>query len=215
MTESFTGGPLASFDSAGREQLSVLMDHGLTPASRVVDLGCGALRAGRWLIPVLDRGHYCGVEPNEAMLARGLKDFIDPDIVKIKQPRFSTNDQFDLSEFGTQFTHMLMRSVWTHASKRQIESSLDSFLKWSTPDAVLLTSVLPMRTGWKPWRWRPDYNGQEWVGISHESDQPGMVAHRMRWIRSACSARRLRVCRLRREPLNGQHWLRITQDRPS
>jgi hypothetical protein len=212
MTEFFTGGPPALFDVAGREQLSVLMDHGLTPASRLVDLGCGALRGGRWVIPILDRGHYCGVEPNSAMLAHGLREFIDPEIVKIKQPRFSTNDQFDLSEFDTRFTHMIMRSVWTHASKGQIEASLDSFLKWSTPDGVLLTSVVPMRTGWNPWRWRPDYKGQEWVGISHKSDQPGVVAHNMRWIRRACSARQLRLRLVPREPLNGQRWLRITFD---
>jgi hypothetical protein len=163
------------------------------------------------VIPLLDRGHYCGVEPNGAMLARGLRDFVDPDIVRIKQPRFSTNDRFDVSEFDTTFTHMIMRSVWTHASKRQIEASLDSFVEWSTQDAVLLTSVLPMRGGWDPRHWRTDYKGEQWVGISHTSDHPGMVAHRMRWIRAACESRYLRVQRVHRRPLNGQRWLRITR----
>jgi hypothetical protein len=212
MIETFTGGHPAFFDEAGREQLAVLMDHGLTPASRVVDVGCGALRGGRWLIPVLDRGHYCGVEPNAAMLARGLEGFVDPDIVAIKHPRFSINDQFDLSGFDMQFTHMIMRSVWTHASKGQIESSLDAFVEWGTQDAVLLTSVVPIRNGWNPRHWRPDYQGDEWVGISHVSDQPGIVAHRMRWIRGACRARRLQVHAVRRKPLNEQRWLRITRD---
>ena len=87
-----------------------------------------------WLIPLLDTRHYCGVEPNRGMVERGLRDYLDPAVVALREPRFSFNDEFDLSEFDTEFTHMLLRSVWTHATKPQIEQCLDAFAKWATPD---------------------------------------------------------------------------------
>ena len=207
MNEDFSGGPPEDFDTAGREQLVALLEHGLVPASTVADMGCGALRGGRWVIPLLEPGHYCGVEPNRSMVEAGLKNNLDPEVLRLKCPRFSYNAEFDLSEFGTRFSHVLMRSVWTHASKRQIEASLNSVVTWGTKDVVVLTSVLkPSRN---PFSRRADYKGDAWVGRSHESDQPGMVAHSYAWLRKACQARDLHMEPWNRPPLNGQHWLRI------
>ena len=42
----FTGGPAKHFEVAGRNQLAVLLEHGLHTSSRVLDIGCGALRGG-------------------------------------------------------------------------------------------------------------------------------------------------------------------------
>ena len=203
----FTGGPEELFDAAGREQLAALLDHGLVPASRVVDLGCGALRGGRWVIPILDAGNYFGVEPNREMLDRGLSEFVDPEMLRIKHPRFSNNDSFDLSEFDTRFTHFLLRSIWTHASKLQIRQCLDAFVSHSTPDAVMLTSRISRSID--PRRGLSDYRGSDWRGRSHESSSPGMVAHSLRWIRGEARQRRLTVARSRRPPVGGQHWLVI------
>ena len=157
MNEDFTGGPPEDFDKAGREQLIALLEHDLLPTSTVADIGCGALRGGRWVIPLLDPGHYCGVEPNRSMVAAGLEQNLDPEVLRLKRPRFSYNSEFDLSEFDTRFSHVLMRSVWTHASKRQIEASLDSIATWGTKDVVVLTSVIePSRN---PLNRRRDYQG--------------------------------------------------------
>jgi len=87
--DHFTGGAPQLFEAAGREQLAVLLDHGLTSKSKVADLGCGALRGGRWVIPVLEPLGYCGVEPFREKVARGLRDFINPDLVRLLRPRFS------------------------------------------------------------------------------------------------------------------------------
>ena len=208
MNEDFTGGPPEDFDRVGREQLVALLEHGLLPTSTVADIGCGALRGGCWVIPLLEPGNYCGVEPNRSMVEAGLKN-LDPEVVRLKRPRFSYNAEFDLSDFDTRFSHVLMRSIWTHASKRQIEASLDSIVTWGAEDVVVLTSVIkPSRS---PFSGRADYKGDSWVGRSHESDQPGMVAHSYGWIRKACEARELRVERWNRPPLNGQYWLRVTR----
>lgn len=43
--EMFTGGPVKYFEQIGRLQLEVLLHEGLQPTSKVLDIGCGALRA--------------------------------------------------------------------------------------------------------------------------------------------------------------------------
>src|SRR5213082_1830019 len=59
--DQFFGVPVKDFAFAGREQLAYLMDAGLKQDSQVLDIGCGVLRAGYWLIHYLDPGCYCGI----------------------------------------------------------------------------------------------------------------------------------------------------------
>lgn len=202
--QQFLGGPPEVFDTVGREQLAALLDFGLRPESTVLDIGCGCLRGGRWIIPLLDSGHYCGIEPNREMLAYGLAHVIDPEITRIRRPRFDHNDRFDFTVFNTPFTHFIARSVWTHADKSQIAAMLDGVAATGAPDAVLLASYRPAH-----WYRNDDYKGVGWVGRSHESDQSGMIRHSYTWIARACRERGLAVSRVDRPVVNGQPWLAI------
>jgi SAM-dependent methyltransferase len=201
------GGPPKLFERVGREQLIVLLEHGLDFDSTVVDIGCGALRGGRWVIPLLEPGHYCGVDPNRQQVESGLARFVPPEVVDAKRPRFSFNAEFDLSAFGTTFTHFLLRSVWTHAPKPMIERTLDAFVRWATPDGVMLASLWTPRLVPARGRYRPDYKGTEWVGRDHRSSVHGGVAHSWRWVRAAAAARGLTAAKLRRPPINRQVWV--------
>lgn len=202
---TFFGVPIAGFEKAGRQQLILLLMAGLEPHSKVLDLGCGVLRAGYWLIHFLDPHCYFGVEPSRERLETGRTLLLEPDTERVKQPRFDTNPEFDSGVFGVKFDFFLAYSIWTHASKPQIETMLDNFLRDSTPGAVFLTSVLPA-----VWR-RRDYRGEGWFGTSHESSQPGCIRHSLRWIADACRRRGLRVCKLGRER-DGQTWLQISRE---
>ena len=99
----------------------------------------------------------------------------------------------------------MARSIWSHASKPQIEASLDSFARDAAGAGVLLASYLPARTRDK------DYRGASWVGTSHESDVPGCIHHDRRWIRAACERRGLVVRTLGRDVTYRQWWLAITR----
>lgn len=204
----FTGGPPRSFESVGRLQLSTLVREGLYPSSKLLDVGCGCLRAGYWLIRLLDRGCYFGIEPNERMLQVGVKQVLGPEVQVEKLPRFDTNDRFDFSVFGTKFDVILARSIWTHASKSQIQAMLDTFLQNSTSDAFFLTSYMP--ASWIS-REASDYNGAQWVGRSHTSTTPGLVYHKRSWIESECRARGLLLQQLSDAPFNEQYWLKISR----
>jgi SAM-dependent methyltransferase len=199
----FVGGPVKDFEQVGRLQLITLLEQDLDPQSKVLDVGCGCLRGGYWLIHFLDPCCYHGIEPNREMLQAGLDSILEPGLADEKEPAFACNDDFDLDVFdGARFDFVLARSIWTHASKTQIEKMLDSFSEVAADGGVLLASYLRARLF-------RDYKGSGWVGRSHESDTPGLVTHSFPWIRQACENRGLTVTELDSRELNNQRWLRI------
>jgi SAM-dependent methyltransferase len=181
---TFVGCPLELFELTARDPLCVALMEGLNPDSSVLEVGCGCLRVGYWFIQFLNAGRYCGIEPNEQMLAAG-RDVLLGTMDAEKQPRFDTNDRFDFGAFGTTFDFVIAFSIWTHASKSQISTMLDQFKRTANPGAKFVTSWLSPRPS------MADYNGTSWVGRSHESDQPGCVAHCPEWIREAAASRGL------------------------
>jgi hypothetical protein len=204
----FTGGPPHLFESAGRLQLSTLVREGVYPSSKVLDIGCGCLRAGYWLVRLLDSGCYFGIEPNQPMLQAGLDHILGPELQAAKKPSFDTNDRFDFSVFAVKFDVFLARSIWSHAPKPQIQTMLDGFLQNSSPDGFFLTSYYP--APWLSWKTR-DYSGTRWIGKSHVSAQPGQVAHKRTWIEAQCRERGLFLRQLPDPPFNGQYWLKISR----
>src|SRR5215470_8118420 len=98
--KTFFGFPARDFEKGGREQFRYLLHAGLYPDSKVIDIGCGILRAGYWLIHFLDAGCYCGIEPHVGRLEMGTGTILEPETLKAKRPRFDTNPHFDTSVFG-------------------------------------------------------------------------------------------------------------------
>jgi hypothetical protein len=203
--KKFLGVPVNDFAKGGREQLGYLLNAGLELDSKVVDIGCGVLRAGYWLIHFLDPGCYYGIEPHAGRLEMGVGTILEPEVLEAKRPRFDTNPRFDTSVFGEKFDFFLAYSIWTHASKPQIQTMLDGFLRDAKEGGVFLTSYLP--AGWK----RPDYQGDGWHGTSHESDVPGCIYHRRSWIRAECDRRGLAARDLGRDKTSLFPWLEITR----
>jgi hypothetical protein len=203
--ERFLGVPVQDFEKSGREQLIYLLKAGINPGSKVIDLGCGILRAGYWLIHFLNPGNYCGIESHKERLEIGIQCILEPQLVEGKRPRFDTNPHFNTSVFNEKFDFFLAYSVWTHASKQQIQAMLDAFVRDAKQDGVFLTTYLPAN-----WRHR-DYRGDSWCGTSHESDVPGCIHHSLGWIRANGQCRGLTVQSLGRDKTHGQSWLRITR----
>lgn len=201
----FTGGPVKDFEVSGRAQLITLLRVGLYPHSKLLDVGCGCVRAGYWLIQFLDRHGYCGIEPNTKMLQAGIDELLPAHLTEQKQPRFDSNQEFDFSVFGEDFDFVLAFSIWSHASKPQIKRMLASFAQTASPNGVFLTSYR------KAGLLKRDYSGDQWVGRSHESDVAGMVAHSYRWIEDQCARHGLRARETKLERLANQRWLYITR----
>jgi len=198
----FLGGPVKHFDAVGRFTFMTLLSLGLTPHHNVLDIGCGCLRIGYWLIHFLDTGRYAGIEPNQGMLQAGKEAFLSSDVIESKWPRFSSNDDFDFGVFDMSFDFMLARSVWTHAAPRQIEAMLDGFLHCSNPGGLFLTSYLPASDD------KDHHTGTEWVGRSRDSNEGGVVRYKFDWIQDLCAGRDLLVRELDNNLLK-QTWLVI------
>jgi SAM-dependent methyltransferase len=202
--ETFIGGPISKFSKIGRLYLITLLKMGLTPDSKVLDVGCGALRGGFWLIHFLNPNCYYGIEPNETMLEVGKKLLLTEETISYKNPRFDTNSDFIFSRFNQKFDYIIARSIWSHASKQQILKMLDEFVNTSTPNGVFLTSYL------RPYFSNQDYKGKEWKGRSHDSNISGIIYHSFSWINNECKKRQLNVKELRFDYID-QIWLCISR----
>ena len=99
----FLGGPIDIFHEAGQKVLTILLSEGMTPASKLLEIGCGCLRCGYWLISILEEDNYFGIEPNTHMLQAGQEIMLSENTFKFKKPRFDNNDQFDLNVFDEKF----------------------------------------------------------------------------------------------------------------
>jgi len=200
----FVGCPLESFAATARDPLCLALMTGLSRDSTVLEVGCGCLRVGYWFISYLNPGKYCGIEPNVQMLDAG-RELILGDLARDKQPRFSDNDDFDFRAFTTDFDYVIAFSIWSHASKPQIARMLDAFLETARPGARLAASWFVPREG------IPDYQGASWVGRSHLSDEPGVVAHDPDWLAAAATSRGLEYQFLDDFMTLGQNWVVITR----
>jgi SAM-dependent methyltransferase len=236
----FLGGPPGekTFEKVGRSQLVILLKNGLYPNSRVLDVGCGALRGGYWLINFLQPGRYYGIEPNRKMLQIGVRNFLTKNLINVKRPRFAYNDDFDFTVFNAKFDFVIARSIWTHSARAHIQKMLDSFVKTKAQKGIFLTSYYPSGIS-RGYNWGQsaaanvhkivetlrgkkrekgiglasgvfgNYRGSSWVGRSHESDLPGFVRHSFQWICDECNGRGLAVREIKEETIGGQIWLRI------
>ena len=191
------------FEKTGRAQLEALIRHGLNPWDKLLDIGCGALCGGYWMIHFLNRGGYHGIEPNTVAFDAGVEHIPEPGLFEEKQPKFLHNDQYDFSGFNETFDYFHAHSIWTHAPKKDIEKMLDGFVEFARPGARFLTSFKSPRI------FRPDYKGDAWVGGSHESDQAGICRHSFSWIEQACRSRKLEVGLLKGEKIHKQKWILI------
>jgi SAM-dependent methyltransferase len=107
-------GPFEQYDVIGAAQFALLYALGLRQHHRLIDVGCGSLRAGRMLIAYLEPGNYFGVEPNTWLIDEAVKNQVGRDLLAIKRPTFKATDRFDFSGLGT-FDFVLVQGVATNA----------------------------------------------------------------------------------------------------
>ncbi len=123
-------GPAHEYDIMGATQFALLYSLGLRARHRLLDIGCGSLRAGRLLIPYLDSQGYTGLDPNQWLIDQGIEMNIGRDLVEAKQPTFVYNDSFDVSDLPP-FDFIVAQSVASHtgpAMTRQLMASVHQAL---------------------------------------------------------------------------------------
>jgi SAM-dependent methyltransferase len=139
---AFVGAP-DSYDLHGALQFQLLCALGLREHHRVLDFGCGSLRAGRLLIPYLAPGRYCGLEPNRWLIEDAISHQLGRDILAIKQPTFHQFDDFRAERSGTGFDFILAHSVLTHAGLDIFARVLDGFCAALATDGLAVFTIHP------------------------------------------------------------------------
>lgn len=98
----------------GKMQFDYLLGHGLTPDRRMLDIGCGNLRAGWRFIGHLEAGHYYGIDISPDILIaakrtlaeRGLQDKL-PHLTLTRDLTFDflPDGHFDVVHAHSVFSH--------------------------------------------------------------------------------------------------------------
>lgn len=98
----------------GRLQFDYLLSHGLEPSHRMLEIGCGNLRAGHLFIAHLDPGHYYGVDispdilfaAQDTLARHGLQPRL-PHLTPVRDLRldFLPEGHFDVIHAHSVFSH--------------------------------------------------------------------------------------------------------------
>lgn len=122
--------------SASSSTFALLHRGGLTEASMLLEVGCGALRFARLAIPFLLPGHYACIEPQPKLVDAGFRFELGYDILLRKRPRFAHNavfqpppDSSDPIERGatvsnSKYDIMLAQSIFTHTAADMLELAI-------------------------------------------------------------------------------------------
>jgi len=114
MTHRARVGPAELFDVIGAQQFCVLAGLGLREYHRLLDVGCGCLRGGRFFIPYLMRGAYCGLEPDMDLLDDGIAIEVGQSQINERAPEFHHFDDFRLTRIPGLFNYVLAQSILSH-----------------------------------------------------------------------------------------------------
>ena len=155
-------GPIKRYDTMSYLQFCIMCKVGLREHHKLLDIGCGSLRAGKLFIPYLLPGNYYGVEPNKWLVDEGVKNEVGQDLIDIKHPHFLHVDDYSFETFNVKFDFILAQSIFSHASTGDITKCLITAKKCMDKHSVMMVTFVEGDT---------DYNGDDWV-------YPGVVKYK-------------------------------------
>jgi hypothetical protein len=114
------------WDEIGRLQLEFLVQRGLEPGMRLVDLGCGSMRGGVHFVRYLEPEHYYGIDISEALLDAGYEIELAQAGVqhRLSREHLRADSRFDVGQFGVCFDMALAQSLFTHLPLNHIRLCL-------------------------------------------------------------------------------------------
>ncbi|MBW1793700.1 MAG: class I SAM-dependent methyltransferase [Deltaproteobacteria bacterium] len=186
-------GPAEKYDLVSAMQFNLLTSLGLREHHFLLDIGCGSLRAGRLFIPYLSPGRYWGLEPEQWLIEDGIKNELGEDIIRIKQPVFSYDNNFTLSIFNREFDFILAQSIFSHAPEPQIKKCLSEAKKVMSPTSIFAATFV---------EGNQNYTGNEWV-------YPGCVTYTLEYMKNLVEDRSLTCKPIDWPHPNGQTWMVI------
>ncbi|ORT57879.1 class I SAM-dependent methyltransferase [Streptomyces sp. CB03238] len=108
----------------GQMQYDYLVEHGLRPEDRMLEIGCGNLRAGWRFIEHLEPGHYYGIDISPDILIEAKKTLVRYGLQR-KMPYLTPVDNLKLDFLpDSWFTVVHAHSVFSHSPLEVIDECL-------------------------------------------------------------------------------------------
>lgn len=175
-------GPLKQYDFMGATQFRLLCTLGLRANHHILDFGCGSLRAGRLFITYLDESRYFGIEPNRWLIEDAVNNQLGKDLLDIKKPRFHHNSDFVTNVFSQQFDFIIAQSIFSHAGRDLIASSLKNFRDSLKPDGLIAVTFIEGIEDFDDSGWvYPDCVRYRRPTIKRFAEEAGLFITRIPW----------------------------------
>ena len=136
---NFVGG---MWDELGPQQLEALIELGLEAHHTLLDVGCGALRAGRHIVDYLNPGNYHGFDLLPGLIAAGYDTELSP-AQRGRLPRENLRGG-DITEglpFVGPFDVALAWSLFSHLPGDAVRAGLEHIRAVLAPDGFLLATL--------------------------------------------------------------------------
>jgi len=114
------------WEEFGQLQFQFMVKKGMQPHHKMLDIGCGTLRGGRFAIDYLDKGNYYGMDISPKAIEFG-KQLVKEEGLSNKTPTLLVSENKDLKfkEFdGIIFDYILAQSVFTHLKPEHIKECM-------------------------------------------------------------------------------------------
>lgn len=141
--KKYLGGGAEKWEPRGLFQLSLLRTAGMLPSSRLLDVGCGPIRAGVHFISFLNAGNYYGVDYNNSFI-RAASLLVAEKGLSGKHPTLRVVSDFDFSALNQQFDFVNVFSVLNHCNRQQRRLFFQNIPNLLAPDARLFIT----HAGW-------------------------------------------------------------------
>jgi SAM-dependent methyltransferase len=139
-------GPPQDYDLIAATSFGLMTSLGLRQHHRVLDVGCGSLRIGRLLIPYLNAGNYCGIEPNRWLVDEGINRETGRDQLRIKRPRFYFGTDTQDLPADDRFDVAVAQSIFSHCGLDLVVGWLSDVSHRLAHGGFLLATYLPSTT---------------------------------------------------------------------
>lgn len=186
-------GPPEKYDLVSAMEFNLLTYLGLREHHYLLDIGCGSLRGGRLFIPYLLQSRYFGIEPEQWLIEEGIKKELGNDLISIKKPVFSNDNNFNLSIFNKTFDFILAQSIFSHTSQLQIRRCISEAKKVMKNRSIFVATFV---------EGEHNYKGNEWV-------YPGCIIYTLEHITSIIKEEGLVGKSIDWPHPNRQRWLVI------
>lgn len=132
------------WEETALHQMQVLLDEGLDPHHRLLDIGCGCLRLGHRALRYLEPGHYWGTDASGALMQRGWEaELTAEERDRLPPAQLIEDGDFAFPGLPPSMDYAIAWGVFTHLPAAALQPALQS-LRRAAPDLskLLLTVFL-------------------------------------------------------------------------